>query len=951
MFILKNMEFQMFSAMNKVRCFGLIGFILLLTACSFEPNDMVNSNKIVNATAPIALKVGEGFVDPIGYYEKTPRFTWQIAPTAQSQFQQAFQIQVASSAVTIEAADLWDSQKQLSANNAWIKYQGKPLASRQKVYWRVRIWDENDQVSSWSKLASIELGLLTNDEWQGQWIRHPETGETYQDTVPRNKQQFTNKLYRPQYLRKDFSASKSVKQARLYVTAKGIFKAYLNGQVISDDVMTPGWTPYRKRIETLTYDVTEFLQQGDNTLAAATAEGWYGGRIISPHKRDVKPHALLAQLEISYQDGTKQTITTDSSWHSTVNGPIRAAGNYDGETYDANFEMPGWNTPEFAIKKSPQQWQQVLVEAREQNVVLSPKRHTATKTKLMLDAQKIVQVANPKSGVVVFDMGQNMVGVPKLNIPVLANQKVTIRFAEALEHNKFYTKNMRSAKATDYYTPATTGTISYTPTFTFHGYRYVELSGYDQNQQPQLNWVKGLVQHSNFDVHANFTSSHVKLNKLAENVVWGLRGNFLDIPTDCPQRDERLGWTGDAQVFAKPSMQMADVYGFWSAWLQTLREDQATDGRIPNFVPIVPGRHDKGTSSGWGDAAVIIPWELYLQTGDSQVLRENYNMMQSWLKFIEAKAKNNVSTLGGFGDWLQPYPQRKKKANRGDTPIHLISTAYLARSLDYASKAAAVLGFEADAKQYAKRFQQVRKAFRTEFYDQYTKVKTPATQASYLLPLAFNLFDDVDITNAQNHLITEIQNADNHLRTGFLGTPLLAPVLQKMGRSDLMFDILFKESYPSWFYSINNGATTTWERWNSYSLKDGFNKEKMNSLNHYAYGAVAQWFYEGILGINAASAGFKEINIAPQFNQRLTNASGSYKTPQGEVKVSWKVVQGKLDMQVTIPKNSRANFVLPQVTSLAINGEKVLTNKALRQLALTKLAPGVYQIHGKIIRG
>ncbi|MCF2946931.1 glycoside hydrolase family 78 protein [Paraglaciecola aquimarina] len=938
----------MYSAMIKVRCLGLIGFMLLLTACSFEPNDMVNSNKIVNATAPIGLKVGEGFVDPIGYYEKTPRFSWLISPKANYQFQQAFQIQVASEAATIGAADLWDSQKQLSANNAWIKYQGKPLASRQKVYWRVRIWDEQDKVSPWSELATIELGLLSNQDWQGQWIRHPETGETDNfDFIKKDRKTKTqkvikvsNKVYRPEYLRRTFTAQPTIEQARLYITSKGIFNAYINGKKVSEDVMTPGWTPYLKRIETLTYDVTSLVNSGNNVLSATVAEGWYTGRILKPRPLKVKPSALLAQLEIRYSDGSTQLVTTDKNWQVTLDGPIRAAGNYDGETYDANYEMPGWNNVDF----NAQSWNKVISEEIEPQVALSPKRHQTPAVKLELPAISIVDVANPKQGVVVFDMGQNMLGVPELNIPVIANQKVTVRFAEALNKETFYTKNLRSAKATDYYIPATSGDINYVPTFTFHGYRYVELSGFDSSKPPELSWVKGRVLHSDFDVTANFESSHQKLNKLAENVVWGLRGNFLDIPTDCPQRDERLGWTGDAQVFAAPSMYMADVYGFWAAWMESVREAQAKDGGVPNFVPNKGHGFGKLASAGWGDVAVIIPWELYLLNGDKQFLQDNYAMIKRWIDFHQSKSEQYTSSLRGFKDWLQPY------ADKGQTPQHLISTAYYARSLDYAAKIANVLGHERDAVTYIETLSKVKQAFRDTYYDENTKVKSASTQTSYLLPIAFDLFEGQDLKKAQQHLVDTIEATGKHLGTGFLGTPLLAQVLQNIGRSDLMFDVLFTETYPSWFYSINNGATTTWERWDSYSLKDGFSKASMNSLNHYAYGAVAKWFYEGILGINAASPGFKEINIAPQFNQRLTQASGSYKTPQGEVKVSWQIVQGKLDMQVTIPKNSHANVVFPQVESLTINGVSIAEDELLKKPMLSNLSPGVYRLKG-IVQG
>ena len=941
---------RMFKTLLKLKIFGFLCIVCVLGSCSSNGEHQHGFAHTIARAAPIALKVGEGFVDPIGYYEQDPRFSWQISPKAKYQFQHAYQIQVAKSPASIEKADLWDSQKQISNSNAWIKYQGTPLTSREKVYWRVRIWDEHDNVSQWSKLASIELGLLSNIDWKGQWIRHPETGETVTfdviDNKTKKKKSVTNKVYRPQYLRRTFTVlshapfatsnvKPNIKSARLYITSKGIFDAYVNGQKVSDNVMTPGWTPYQKRIETLTYDVTDLLHSGENVLAATVAEGWHTGRYLKLRALKVKPSALLAQLEITYSDGTSQLVTTDKNWQVTLDGPIRAASNYDGENYDANYEMPGWNTVNF----SSSNWKRVITEPIEPYIALFPKRHQAAAVKLTLPAVKIVEVANAKPGVVVFDMGQNMVGVPELSVPGIANQTMRFRYAEALHKNTFYTENLRTAKATDYYTPAKTGTINYVPTFTFHGYRYIEVSGFDQTKTPKLSWVKGRVLHSDFDVNANFKSSHTKLDKLSRNIVWGLRGNFLDIPTDCPQRDERLGWTGDAQVFAVPSMYMADVYGFWAAWLQSVREAQAEDGGIPNFVPNKGHGFGKLASAGWGDAAVIIPWELYLLSGDKQLLQDNYDMIKGWLDFHQSKSENYISSLRGFKDWLQPYAQQ------GQTPQHLISTAYYARSLDYALKIAKVLGYKSEAALYSDTLKKVKYAFRKAFYDKNTKVKSASTQTSYLIPLAFGLFTGQDQVNATQHLVKAIDTSDNHLRTGFLGTPLLAPVLQSAGRSDLMFDILFKDTYPSWFYSINNGATTTWERWNSYSLEDGFTKESMNSLNHYAYGAVAKWFYEGILGINAASAGFKDITIAPQFNQRLNHASGSYNTPQGEVKVSWRVEQSQLDMQITIPKNSRGNFDLPQVTGLTINGVKLTESN---RHILHHQPPGNYEIKGFI---
>jgi alpha-L-rhamnosidase len=469
--------------------------------------------------------------------------------------------------------------------------------------------------------------------------------------------------------------------------------------------------------------------------------------------------------------------------------------------------------------------------------------------------------------------------------------------------------------------------------------------------------------HSNFSVYDNFSSDHSKLNKLSENVAWGLRGNFLDVPTDCPQRDERQGWTGDAQVFVSTSMYKADVYAFWAAWLESVREDQGIDGMIPKFVPFRQFLTD-GASAAWGDAATIVPWELYQYTGDSQILAENYNMMKRWLLFTEKQSVDHISNMGTYGDWLQPYATNGRA--KGDTHPDLIATAYYARSVDITAKAARILGYDRDAEQYERLFNNIKHKFRDYFFDEQLNLVTEAvktirrdngkrlkkpktskitlktTQTSYLLPLSFNLFTPAEETLAVEHLLGLLKESDHHLRTGFLGTPMLPQILQRFGHSDVMYDILLKETYPSWFYSINNGATTTWERWNSYSLKDGYNKANMNSLNHYAYGAVAQWFYNGMLGIQATTPGFKTFKVEPQFTHKLNNLTGSVPTINGDISVSWSITNKQLTMTLVVPKNTTASLLLPTISNLELkkNGNSLPVN--------SRLMPGEYKISGLV---
>jgi len=912
----KAARFKAFG-LKATRAFTRVGLTLLLVsavfACETKTNNLTVALNFKDSLPPVeSLEVGEGFVNPIGYYESEPRFSWIIPNSWHSNFQSAYQLQVATNSEFSHNKLVWDSEKVLSNETSWVRYQGAPLQSRTKLFWRVRAWDEYDIASIWSEPQTIEIGLLNNADWQAQWIGHPDTAL--------DKQPSHALIATPQYFRKSFDVTDDIKQARLYITAKGLFKPHINGLEVSpNDVMTPGWTPYDKRLESLTYDVTTLLQSGRNTLATILAGGWYSGRVFGQFESDHrKPPRFLAQLEITYGNGTTQTIVTDSTWKSTQQGPIRFASIYDGERYDQNLEMSDWAVSSF----DDEPWQPVVTEALDSSAAIRPKRHAPIR---IVEEMPVKSIVSHKNNTVIFDFGQNMVGVPRIRVPVVAGKEIRVRVAEALHKGEFYTENYRSAKSENRYVAAETGTVEYAPTFTYHGYRYVEVSGFDSRQAPEKNWVTALIQHSDVGLHASFTSSHNKLNKLAENIVWGLRSNFYDIPLDCPQRDERLGWTGDAQVFVTPSMYMADVYGFWSAWLQSVREDQREDGAIPLYVPDAKWKID-WASSGWGDAATIIPWQLYIATGDKSILADNYDMMKQWLEHHKLKSKNYISNMNTFGDWLQPYPVinvEGDNGNRGNTDFNLIGTAYFAYSVNLTIKAAEVLGQTEDLAALNDLHGNIQQSLLETFFDQDLNLKKGIpTQTTYLLGLGYDLFPEEKRDLAVEKLIELLRDADFHLRTGFLGTPLLSEVLQEAGRSDVMYDLLFKETYPSWFYSINNGATTTWERWNSYSLEDGFNPQGMNSLNHYAYGTVSRWFYEGILGITPIEPGFKKIRIEPQFTAKLSRASGGYKTPNGEVRVDWNIFENQLTMKVTIPKNTTADVILAQADydGLLLNG-------------------------------
>ncbi len=881
-------------------------------------------NSVLSAQSkPLNLTVSEGFTNPIGLYDNQPSFSWKLPENTISQ--SAYAIVMASSPDLLpDKADIWSSGKTSSAQSTFVKYNGPKLSSRQQVYWQVKFWDNKSKSSQWSDKASIELGLLSNNDWKAKWICIPESKLTEIDSKG-------SILFRPQYFRKEIDVKSDIKKARLYITSKGVYEAFINGNKVGPDIMPPGWTPYSKFISTLTYDVTSMLQKGENTLGFVVAEGWYAGRINLRSIKKTIQHTpkLLCQLEIEYADG-KQIIVSDNSFKVTTDGPIRISTIYDGETFDANYNLGGWTENEYDDSK----WLKAVQAEVDNSIALLPKQHLGVKDKEVLDVKTVKKVSPQKA---IFDFGQNNVGVPLVKVPMKKGDTLKIRFSEMLDlDGSIYTTNYRSALSTNYYIASKDGYINWRPTFTFHGYRYIELSGYDAGVEPQNDWLSAIVQYSDFETNGTFTSSHAKLNQLQSNIQWGLKSNFFDVPTDCPQRDERLGWTGDAQVIAPTSIFNASMYAFWNDWMKSVRADQRKDGGVPN---VVPDNLFNPSSSGWGDVCVIVPWEIYYRTGDKKILEENFDMMLKWIDFYKSKAKKNIVKMTSFCDWLQPFTQAMDNSlpsRRGDTPSDYINTAYFARSVELTMQIAQVLGKNSDYVVLKKLHHEIKDAFQPAFFDNKGKLKfKEETQTGYLLALYFGLIDKKLESKVVNNLKQLIASHDNHLRTGFLGTPILPFVLDKIGSTDLMYSILFKETYPSWFYSINQGATTMWERWDSYTLESGFNKGGMNSFNHYAYGAIGQWMYERIAGIKPITAGYKEIEIAPLPGGPLTSAKASYDTPYGKVSSAWKITDGKFILEVTVPSNTTAKIIVPGNTKLdiTINGNE--KDKNIKQLNKT----------------
>ncbi len=822
------------------------------------------------------LVTGEGFVDPIGFHDPTPTFSWKLAEGVKRQT--AYRIEVNSGA---GEQTLWDSGWVESDQSVLVPYGGKPFDSREQVTWRVNYKDQDGVESGWSKPVSIELGLLSKDDWQAKWIKAANAPDPKEEVVV--------------YLCRAFEAKDQVASARLYVAARGMFEVSLNDQRVGDDHYANGWTSYHNRLDTLTYDVTDLVKKGDNQLQVMIANGWYCGRIGWAEQVGYygKTPELLLQLEILFKDGSTQIVTSDEDWQSALNGPVVSSSVYDGETYDARRVADGW---------AP-----VIADDDLGDVRMKPKPFPVVRE---TQTVKAVSVSEPLPGKFVFDLGQNIVGWAKIHMPVEKDQTITIRYVEMLNQDgTIYTANLRSAKSTDTYTAAKSGKITWQPHFTFHGFRYVELSGLPENAKPKKDWVTGVVLHSDLKRIGRFESSHDLLNQLQSNIVWGQRGNFVDIPTDCPQRDERLGWTGDAQVFCPTAMFNYDCHAFWKSWLGSMRDDQVEDGRIPHVIPDVL-KGDAG-SPGWMDAATIIPWAVYVRTGDKELLADNIGMMEKLVGYYRSKSKDGlIPEINAFGDWLQPYAEK----TQGDTPAPLIATAYYAHSAQILANSLRVLGRNDEAKRYEDEANAVKSAFARHYFDADGKLQNaPETQTAYLLAIAFDLIPAEMKPKAMENLVRLVHEADDHLRTGFLGTPFIVSELDKAGYPDLACKVLLKETYPSWFYSIHQGATTMWERWNSYSHEHGFGDAGMNSFNHYAYGAIGQFLYERLAGLapDPANPGYKHFFVRPLVSAPIDHARAELDTPYGLAASGWTKHKGVAKLEVIVPPNTTATVEFP----------------------------------------
>jgi alpha-L-rhamnosidase len=838
-------------------------------------------------TGPMNLKC-EYFQNPLGIDEIKPRLSWQLNDPGQGARQTAYQVQAASDLeLLLSKPDLWDSGTIRTDQSLDIVYTGRKPVSRQLVLWRVRTWDQSKVVTEWSEPASFEFGLLKKSDWKGQWI-----GRTIEDR--RSSQPC-------QYLRREFTLKTGVKRARIYVTARGVFELNLNGKKLGNDFFAPGWTDYRFRIPYLVYDISDVLKLGQNAIGAMLADGWYAGHLTwsdVPFTYGEQP-SLLLQLVVEYSDGTNEVVATGPDWKTSL-GPITRASLYHGETYDARLEMPGWDSPDFADSD----WLPAAVFAAPDAAIVAKRNLPVRKHEELAT----IGQTEPSFGTHVFDLGQNMVGWARIKVRARSGDIIRIRYGEILNTDgTLHTANLRMAQATDYYICRGGGEETYEPRFTFHGFRYVELTGLCEKPSP--GDVTGVVLHSDIPRTGQFECSDPLINRLQQNIVWGQKGNFLEVPTDCPQRDERLGWTGDAQVFVRTACFNRDVSAFFTKWCIDMEDAQMPNGQYPHVVPDVI--RDGKSCAAWADAGIICPWTIYLCYGDTAILRRQYKSMTRWIEWQRKHSKQLVLNNSCFGDWLA-IDIAENDPGRSPTPRDLISTAYFAFTTAIVAKTAKILGNADDARKYAKLATDIKTAFNREFVSETGRV-VGDTQTGYLLALGFSLLSGKKETHAFEWLVADIEKRGWHLSTGFVGTPLLAPVLGRFGRNDVAYKLLTQKTYPSWLCQVLNDATTMWERWNGYTKEQGLHPSTMNSLNHYAYGAIGEWMYAAIAGIDLdpLEPGYKHIIVRPQPGGGLSWARGELETRYGTVRSEWKIENGRFKAEIRIPPNTRATITLP----------------------------------------
>jgi len=830
---------------------------------------------------------------PFGIGERSPRLSWILEDTAAGAVQTAYELRVARGVLGPDPTQF--SVHVASDSSQFVPVFVSPLESRERVSIEVRCWmDDIAEPTAWSEPLIVEAGLLERADWKADFV----------SPSPRDERSEVRGAY---VLRAPFDAGRldALAAARIYATAHGVYELELNGEKVGDELLAPGWTSYSHRLRYQTYDVTHQLAGGDNEIRAWLADGWYRGKLgfnggrWNNYGTDL---SVLVQLELTSKDGSVSLVDLSDSWEF-VEAPITSAGLYEGEEHDARKDVP------WSADAVPVDWRPVtrLPLADFPAALVAP---TGPPVRAIEELAP-VSVERRASGGVRLDFGQNISGKLSISATAPAGHTVVLRHAEVLEDDELASRPLRGAPSVDRYTFAgVEGGESWSPRFTFHGFRYAEIDNWPGDYVDGS--VRAIVVHSDMQRSGHFETSNPTLDKFHENVVWSMRDNFLDLPTDCPQRDERLGWTGDIQVFGPAAAFLYKSTGTLLSWMQDVAAEQGSDGAVPNFVPWIECGFPPESAAGWGDVAVFLPWTLYERTGDREILAAQFDSMRAWVDHVSALTRGTGLWNKGFqlGDWLDPAaPPERPDDSRTDR--YLVATAYHARSAHLLARAAGVLGEEKQRVKYERVAARARAAFQNEFVSPSGRL-VGDTETALSLALVFDLLEtEKQRQVAGRRLVALVEDSGYVIRTGFIGTPLICDALALAGATDVAYHLLLQTKNPSWLYAVTMGATTVWERWDSMLPDGSINPGEMTSFNHYSLGAVVDFMHRRIAGLDFAAPGYRRVRIDPHPGGGLDRAAARLDTPFGELAVAWEREGRMLTLTLEVPNGVEADVVVP----------------------------------------